>query len=85
MITIQLKRSGGLLGKTLQATKEVKMEEGDLIRKLKAAKPAANSLARDDFYYQVIVNNKKKFEVDINLLKGTIGKLLEGMVGELRM
>jgi hypothetical protein len=85
MITIQLKRSGGQLGKTLQATHQVDMDEEEIIKKLKAVTPVSNPQARDDFYYSIIVNRKKTFPIDRTLLKGKLKKIVEELEDDLKV
>jgi hypothetical protein len=77
MVHIKLERSGGQLGKNLQASKQVNTKEEDLIKKLKAIAPTENPYARDDFFHSIIINGKKKFPIDIALLKGNLKKIVD--------
>jgi hypothetical protein len=85
MVTIQLRRSGGQLGKTLQATHQIDIDEEDIIEKLKAVAPVNNPDARDDFYYSVTINKKKAFPIDITLLKGGLKKIISTLENNLKV
>jgi hypothetical protein len=77
MIQIKLERSGGQLGKNLQAKTQIDMKEEVLVKKLKAIAPLENPYARDDFYHNIIINGKKTFPIDMALLKGSLKKIVE--------
>lgn len=83
MITIKLERSGGQLGKTLQASKQVNIKEDELVKKLKAIAASENPDARDDFYHRIFINDKKAFPIDMALLKGRFKKLIEELEANL--
>jgi hypothetical protein len=85
MVHIKLERSGGQLGKTLQAAKEIKLVEADVIKKLKEIAPTQNLLARDDFYDTITINGKKSFPIDITLLKGNIKKIITKLEENLKV
>lgn len=85
MIKVQLKRSGGMLGKTLQSSAKVDMDETEIIKKLKAVAPAKNPYARDEFYHSITVNNKKTFPVDMAMVKGNLKKIIEGLEDDLKI
>jgi hypothetical protein len=85
MVHIKLVQSGGQLGKNLQASTQVNLKEEDLVKKLKAIAPIDNSFARDDFYHSITINGKKKFPIDITLLKGSLKKIVEGLEENLKI
>jgi hypothetical protein len=84
MVHIKLERSGGQLGKSLQASKQVNIKEEDLIKKLKAIAPTDNPYARDDFHHTIVVG-KKKFLIDMALLKGNLKKIVEELEENLKI
>lgn len=79
MTHIQLRRSGGQIGKTLQASMDIDMDEKELVKQLKEVAPVQNPLARDEFSYNIIVNEKKTYPIDITQLKGKLKKLISKM------
>jgi hypothetical protein len=79
MTHIQLRRSGGQIGKTLQASMEIDMDEKELVKQLKEVAPVQNPLARDAFSYNIIVNEKKTYPINITQLKGKLKKLISKM------
>jgi hypothetical protein len=79
MTRIQLRRSGGQIGKTLQASLDIDMDEKELVKQLKEVAPVQNPLARDGFSYNIIVNDKKTYPIDIAQLKGKLKKLISKM------
>lgn len=85
MTTIQLKRSGGQLGKTLRSTLQVNMDEEELIEKLKAAAPENNPNERDALYHSVTINKKKTFPIDMALLKGNLKKIVSELEDKLQI
>jgi hypothetical protein len=85
MIHIKLERSGGQLGKSLQASKQVNIKEEELVKKLKAIAPAKNPYARDDFYNSIIINEKKTYPIDMALLKGNLKKIVEELEENLKL
>ena len=85
MIKIELKRSGGILGKSLQADAEIDMPEEAVIKKLKAFAPVDNPDARDNFYHSITVNENQTFPVDMNLLKGKLKKIVTELEANLKV
>jgi hypothetical protein len=85
MTSIQLKRSGGQLGKTLQASMDIDMDEKELLKQLKEVDPSQNPLARDEFSYQIIINEKKIYPIDITQLKGKLKKIVSKMEDDLKV
>jgi hypothetical protein len=79
MIKIQLTRTGGFMGKTMQATKEVDLNKDTLLKKLIKILPTENPMARDSFYYNISIDGEKDFPIDITLVKGKVKKILEDM------
>lgn len=84
MTTIQLKRSGGQLGKMLTATKDVDMPEEEIVNKLVTAAPQKNALARDEFYYSIVINNRT-YPIDRSLLKGGLKKIVDDLENNLKV
>ncbi len=76
MINIKLERSGGQLGKSLQAHTQIDIKEEELVKKLKTFAAIENSSARDDFRYSIVIG-KKTFPIDMALLKGSLKKIVE--------
>jgi len=85
MMKIELNRSGGLLGKKLQAASEVDMDEETVIKKLKELAPVENPYARDDFYHSVTINENQTFPVDMALLKGKLKKIITELEANLKV
>lgn len=85
MISIQLKRSGGQLGKSLTAKRDVDLEEADVVKELKELAPAANPQARDDFHHSISINGGESFPVDMSLLKGNLKKIITGLEDDLKV
>jgi hypothetical protein len=79
MIKIQLTRTGGFMGKTMQATIEVDLNKDTLLKKLIKILPTENPMARDSFYYNISIDGEKDFPIDITLVKGKVKKILEDM------
>ncbi len=79
MVHIKLERSGGQLGKSLQASTKIDVKEETLEKKLKAIAPKENPYARDDFYHSITLNGKKTFAIDVTLLKGSLKKVIENL------
>ncbi len=84
MISIQLKRSGGQLGKSLSASREVDLEEGDVVKQLKEIAPVANPQARDDFHHSISINGGESFPIDMSLLKGNLKKIITALENDLK-
>lgn len=85
MIKIELKRSGGMLGKTLQAESHVDMDEQLVVQTLKNIPASDNPDARDDFYHSITINENQTFPVDINLLKGKLKKVVTALQSNLKV
>lgn len=85
MTHIQLKRSGGQIGKTLQASMDIDIDEKDLVKQLKEVAPVQNTLARDGFSYNIVVNEKKTYPIDITQLKGKLKKMISKMEDDLKV
>jgi hypothetical protein len=85
MTHIQLKRSGGQIGKTLQSSMDIDMDEKDLISGLNQFAPVKNPLARDEFNYYIVVNGNKSFPIDIAQLKGRLKKIVNKLENDLRV
>ncbi len=83
MTHIQLRRSGGQVGKTLQASKDIDMDENDLINNLKQILPVHDPLLRDDFSYKIVVNGKKTYPIDVSQLKGKLKKIVNALEADL--
>jgi hypothetical protein len=79
MVKIQIRRTGGFMGKTMEATKEVDLNKDTLLKKLVKILPTENPMARDSFYYNISIDDEKDFPIDITLAKGSLKKLLEDM------
>ncbi len=85
MINIKLTRSGGQLGKKMQASRQVNMDEKILVTKLRAAAPVPNPYARDEFKYNLTINEKQVYPIDMSLLKGNIKKMVIEMEDDLKV
>ena len=83
MISIAWKRSGGLMGRTLEATGEVDLQPGELERALQRAERVPQEQARDQFA-DVLVVGGKAYPVDIERIRGPLKKVLDRMETELR-
>ena len=84
MVRIQLKRSGGQLGKTLQSATEVDMPESELMKSLLEVVPRENPMARDAFHYSITLNGQT-FPIDIARLKGTLKKVVHELDENLKL
>jgi hypothetical protein len=85
MTKIELNRSGGMLGKNLQAARQVDMDEEAIIKKLKDIAPVDNPYARDDFYHSITINENQTFPIDMGLLKGKLKKIITELEGNLKV
>ncbi len=85
MVTIELQRSGGLMGRSASARGEFDLDEDELAIKLKQAVRDPNPKARDDFYYTMVINQKKQFAVDAGKLKGELKKIFSKLEDELKV
>jgi hypothetical protein len=83
MINIRLKRSGGLLGKTLQAERHIDMEESDAVHELIKAAPEINPQERDGFHHSISINGGKTYPVDMALLEGDLKNVISSLENEL--
>ncbi|WP_276132502.1 hypothetical protein [Polluticoccus soli] len=84
MVKLQLKRSGGLLGKTLQASGSYDVDEKEVIEQLKALAPVEDKRVRDELYYSITVNDGEAFYVDATQTKGRLKKIIEELEGKLK-
>jgi hypothetical protein len=84
MVTIELQRSGGFMGRPAIASGNFDIDEAAIIDKLNEAVRDPNPKARDDFYYTMMVNNKP-FEVDAAKLKGELKKIFTKLEGKLKI
>ena len=84
MVKLQLKRSGGLLGKTLQAAGSYDVDEKEVIEQLKALAPVEDNRVRDELYYSIIVNDGQAFDIDATQTKGRLKKIIEELEGKLK-
>lgn len=85
MIKIQLKRSGGQLGKSLQSTREVDIVESQIIKALQEVAPEKNPLSRDSFHYSITINDNQTFPIDLTRLKGELKKLVSELDKSLKL
>lgn len=85
MIKIELIRSGGMLGKNLQADGVIDMAEESILEKLKSIAPVDNNEVRDGFYHSITVNGSHTFPIDINLLKGKLKKAVAELEANLKV
>lgn len=84
MITIQLKRSGGMLGKTLQASGSFDMEEAAVTKQLQSLTIESNTQMRDGFSYSISINDSNFLPVDPTQIKGPLKKILSGLEDDLK-
>ena len=84
MVRIQLKRSGGQFGKTLQSAMEVDMLESELMKSLLEVVPEKNPLERDAFHYSITINDQT-FPIDLAQLKGTLKKVVHELDENLKL
>jgi len=84
MTKIELKRSGGLLGKNLQATRQVDMDEDAIIKQIKDIAPVDNPYAMDYFYHSITINESQTFPIDMSLLKGKLKKIVAELEANLK-
>jgi hypothetical protein len=83
MTKIQLNRSGGFLGKKLQATLDVDLNELEVIEDLQNSAPKKKSRDRDSFHYSVTINDIT-LPIDIDLLKGKLKDIVLELQGRLK-
>jgi hypothetical protein len=84
MVTIELQRSGGFMGRPASASGSFEIDEAAAIAKLNDAVREPNPMARDDFYYTMVVNGKQ-FDVDAGKLKGDLRKIFTKLEGKLKI
>lgn len=84
MTKIQLNRSGGFLGKRLQATSDVDLSQEEMLEALQKAAPEKNPLARDAFHYSVTINDNVTLPVDIELLEGNLREVVTSLQKNLK-
>ena len=83
MIKIQLKRSGGMLGKSLQASGSFDIEEAMVIKQLAEMTVTKNPEMRDGFSYSISINGGSFLPIDPAQIKGPLKKILSGLEDEL--
>jgi hypothetical protein len=83
MVNIRLTRTGGFMGKTMQAAKEVDIDKDVLLKKLVKIVAIENRIARDNFYYNISIDGDKDFPIDVTSARGKLKKILEDMEGGL--
>lgn len=79
MTKIQLYRSGGLIGKTFEASREVDLPEDEIIKALAAIAIKKNPLVRDSINYSIQVNDNLNFSIDINKAKGNLRSIIQDL------
>jgi hypothetical protein len=84
MVTIELHRSGGFMGRPASASGTFEVDESALMAKLNDAAREPNPMARDDFYYTMAINGTE-FEVDATKLKGDLKKIFNKLEGKLKV
>jgi hypothetical protein len=84
MITIELLRSGGFMGRPASASGQFDIDEAVLVAKLNEAGREPNPMARDDFYYTMVINGKQ-FDVDAGKLKGDLKKIFTKLENKLKV
>jgi hypothetical protein len=83
MARIQLNRSGGFLGKKLQASIDVDLN-GEELDSIKNARAEINPESRDDFHYSIAIDNNAPLPVDVSLLTGRIKEVVEDLESKLK-
>lgn len=84
MVTIELHRSGGFMGRPASASGTFDIDESALVAKLNDAAREPNPMARDDFYYTMVVNGEE-FDVNAAKLKGELKKIFTKLEGKLKI
>jgi hypothetical protein len=84
MVSIELQRSGGFMGRPASASDRFDIDEAALIAKLNEATRVPNPMARDDFYYTMVVNGRQ-YNVDAAKLKGELKKIFTKLEGKLKV
>ena len=84
MINIQLKRSGGMLGKSLQASGSFDIEEAMVTKQLTEMTVVKNPEMRDGFSYSISMNGGNFLPVDPAQIKGPLKKILNGLEDDLK-
>lgn len=79
MTSIQLKRSGGMLGKSLQASDNFDVEEESVMKQVLEMAVVKEPGLRDAFYYSISINGGNFVPVDITLLKGPLKKIVNAL------
>jgi hypothetical protein len=84
MVKIELQRSGGFMGRPASANGSFDIDEAALVAKLNDAAREPNPMARDDFYYTMVINGKE-YNVDAGKLKGELKKIFTKLEGKLKI
>lgn len=84
MVEIELQRSGGFMGRSASAQDRFDIDEALLLAKLKSASRDPNPMARDDFYYTLLINGKP-YDVDPGKLKGDLRKIFNKLEDKLEL
>jgi len=84
MINIQLKRSGGILGKSLKASGDFDMDEPSVLKQVSGSAPVNDPAVRDGFTYQISINQGDFLSFDPSQIKGPLKKILSGLEDDLK-
>jgi hypothetical protein len=84
MVTIELQRSGGFMGRPASASGTFDVDELALMAKLNDAAREPNPMARDDFYYTIVINGKS-FDIDAGKLKGQLREIFTKLESKLKV
>lgn len=76
-MNIQLTRSGGMLGKALQASGQFDVDEESITEQIKSLAPVENKGARDSFYYSLVINDEETYKIDITKATGEIKRIID--------
>ena len=84
MIQIEMKRSGGLLGKTLQSSGSFEIDEEQINKQIAGLTPSDNPQMRDGFLYSIRINDTTAVSIDPSLAKGAFKKILNTLEDDLK-
>ena len=84
MVTIELQRSGGFMGRPASAIGQFDVDEAALVAQLNDAVREPNPMARDDLYYTMVVNGKE-FNIDAGKLKGQLREIFTKLESKLKV
>lgn len=85
MSKLKLVKSGGIMGKPISATTEVKMTENELYDELMEIEKERNPLARDAFSFTAYIGEEDEgICINPNKAKGKLGQALKQLLKELR-